>query len=108
MALQCLALGATLVADDRTCLTLQDGALTAEAPEAIRGMIEARGVGILSAPAIRAEVVLAVDLDKEEADRLPPQRKVELMGQSVPLLRRVEGPHFAAAVLQLLKHGRAA
>ncbi len=43
LALQLMALGCTLVADDGVELAVQEGALVARPPEKIRGMIEARG-----------------------------------------------------------------
>ncbi|HGG65172.1 MAG TPA: serine kinase, partial [Rhodobacteraceae bacterium] len=44
LCLQLMALGATLVADDRTELISSESGLIARAPETIDGMIEARGV----------------------------------------------------------------
>ena len=65
LGLQLMALGARLVADDQVALSRRDGALWAACPPTIRGMIEARGVGLLNAdPVEGAEVVLAVDLGR--------------------------------------------
>ena len=48
LALQLIAFGAALVADDRVALTIEDDTLIARCPgQAIRGMIEARGFGLL-------------------------------------------------------------
>ncbi|WP_411911809.1 HPr kinase/phosphorylase [Rhodovulum sulfidophilum] len=106
LALQLMALGAELVADDRTILTRTGSGLLASAPEAIRGLIEARRVGLLRAAAVAsAPVVLAVDLDTSETERLPPARVTEILGESLPLLRRVDRPYFAAAILQYLIAG---
>lgn len=108
LALQLMAFGAALVADDRTVLTVEDGALIAACPAAIAGRIEARGVGILNAIAEGpAEVSLAVDMGTLEVDRLPPRREAEWLGLAVPLLHKRETPCFAAAVWQYLKAGRA-
>ncbi|WP_372841473.1 HPr kinase/phosphorylase [Phaeovulum sp.] len=109
LALQLMAFGAVLVADDRTNLTLRDGKLIATVPAPIRGRIEARGLGLLGAETCpEAELVLAVDLDREESERLPPAREVEWCGISVPLVLRVQSVHFAAAIWQYLKAGRVA
>ncbi|MBL3594370.1 HPr kinase/phosphatase C-terminal domain-containing protein [Rhodovulum sulfidophilum] len=106
LALQLMALRAELVADDRTILTRTGSGLLASAPEAIRGLIEARHVGLLRAEAVAsAPVVLAVDLDSPETERLPPARVTEILGESLPLLRRVDRPYFAAAILQYLIAG---
>lgn len=103
LALQLMALGAVLVADDRTII---DAELHATCPETIRGMIEARGVGILNAPWCEANVALVVDLDTTEADRLPPIRHTLLLGRDVPLLHKVESVHFPAAIVHYLRYGR--
>ena len=108
LALELMALGATLVADDRTDIALLDGWPTASAPLAIRGLIEARGVGLLAAEVcVQARVTLVVDLDEIETERLPPDRATVLLGQKLPLLHKLASPHFAAAILQYLKAGKA-
>ena len=72
LALQLVSLGATLVADDRVCLTLSDtGALHMSAPETIAGQIEARHFGILTLPHQPAIATAIADLDTTETDRLP-------------------------------------
>lgn len=107
LGLNLMALGCVLVADDRTDLTMTGNHLTASCPAPLRGLIEARGVGILQAePTQKATVTLAVDLDHVEADRFPPQRSVTWLNVTVPLLHKVESGHFAAAILQYLHAGR--
>lgn len=107
LALQLIALGAELVADDCTCLRYEAEGLIARAPEAIRGRIEARGVGVLRCPVTpRAMVVLIVDMDHEEEDRLPPMRYEDVMGARLPVIRKNTAAHFPAAVMTYLRHGR--
>lgn len=107
LALELMAYGAALVADDRTCLRASQGGLIASAPPSIAGLIEARGVDILRADAVaEAEVVLAIDLDRLESERLPPRREISLLDRKVSLLHKVENAHFPAAILQYLKRGR--
>jgi HPr kinase/phosphorylase len=109
LALVLMAYGCDLVSDDRTDVTLRDGALEATAPDAIEGRIEARGVGLLRADAVKsARLVLAVDLAHLESARLPQPRHYPVLGIGLPLLHRVESAHFPAAILQYLKAGRAA
>jgi HPr kinase/phosphorylase len=109
LALQLMSLGCALVGDDRIILTPQDGILTARAPAALKGRIEARGVGILAAEtAPRARIAFAIDLAQTETDRLPPERHVTIQGCSIPLVHRVESAHFPAAILQYLSAGRIA
>lgn len=109
LALQMMALGATLVSDDRTMLWRAGADVIADAPPALRGLIEARFVGILNAkPAGPTPVALWVDLDRIEQDRLPPQRLQTCLGIKIPLVHNVEMPHFAAALSQYLLAGRSA
>ncbi len=108
LCLQLLALGATLVADDRTVLQSGESGVLARSPETIDGLIEARGIGLLAAASCVARVALVVDLEQVETDRLPPHRTYNLLGQKAPLLHKVEAAHFPAAILQYLKGGRSA
>ncbi len=103
LALQLMVLGAGLVADDQTRLWRETAGIWADAPEAIRGKIEAREVGILtSEPRGPALLGLIIDLDIDETERLPPQRSETLLGTDVPLLRKSHLPHFPAAILTYL------
>ena len=109
LALALLALGAMLVSDDRTMiLPRADGPPLAAAPAPIRGLIEARGIGLLRAePSPPAPISAVVDLGRTESERLPPARTIVLAGADIPLLFRSERTDFPAALLQLLKGGRA-
>ncbi|MFD1195809.1 HPr kinase/phosphorylase [Seohaeicola saemankumensis] len=114
LALHLMALGAGLVADDRTCIWREDhgaegGQIVADAPDVLRGRIEARGIGILGAAAVGpCRIGLIVDLDRTEEARLPPFRTAEILGIALPLLHRVETPAFPAGILQYLVAGRVA
>ena len=71
LALRLIALGATLVADDRTDFAVLRGRLVASAPKTIAGLLEVRGVGIVKMPhAQRAPISLVVELTRKVA-RLP-------------------------------------
>ena len=107
LALQLMAWGAGLIADDRTILTATEGGVIASCPDALRGMIEARGIGLLdAAPHPPCPVVLVVDLDRTGTERLPPRRMTECLGHPVPVVHDTGTPGFAAAILQYLKAGR--
>ena len=106
LALQLMALGCDLVGDDRVRLAAENGQLQVTPVETITGLVEARGLGILRAANIAtAQVMAVVDLDRIETTRLPPLRTITLSGCDLPLIYRVEGASFAAALLQLLKSG---
>lgn len=107
LALQLMALGAVLVADDRTILRREGPDLMASAPPRIRGLIEARGLGLLAADTLaQAPISLIVDLSQTETRRLPDFRQRSVLGVAVPLLHAVESAHFPAAILQYLRKGR--
>ena len=77
--------------------------LRAEAPAAIRGKLEVRGIGIVTVPYVAsADVVLIADLvPAGTVERLPdPPAKTDFMGLSLPLLRLA--PFEAAAPIKLL------
>jgi HPr kinase/phosphorylase len=106
IALQLIALGCDLVADDRTVVSVTDGQVIATCPETIAGLIEARGIGILNASHVPSAVVaLVVDLDKAEEMRLPPLRLFTVLGCDLPLIWRTDSAHFVPAILQILKAG---
>jgi len=104
LALALMAWGCALVADDRTLVAQEAGALIASAPAILAGRIEARGIGILTAPALpRARLVLAIDLDHAETARLPPERRLPLLGLSLSLVHKPATGHFDAAILHYLR-----
>ena len=107
MALQLLALGAGLIADDRTVLTRAAGQLIADAPPILHGLIEARGVGILNCPAVGpAPLALIVDMDRPEHERLPGWHQETVLDVTLPVLGNPDAPHFPSAILLYLKNGR--
>lgn len=109
LALRLMSLGARLVSDDQTLLEVEDGKLFARAPDNLCGMIEARYLGLLSAPAIdRAPIVLVVDLSRNETERLPPMREIVLAGIECALAYGSDPSHLSHAVRCMVLHGRCA
>lgn len=107
LALDLMSRGAHLVADDRVMLESDGQSVIASAPETIRGLIEARGIGLLSAqPTGPVPLCAVVDLTSHESDRLPPFRKVTLCGIDLPLLHNSASAYFAAGLMQYLKGDR--
>lgn len=99
--------GARLVADDRVRLWRDGAAVMAEAPASLRGLVEARGVGILRAePAGPARIDMVVDLGLAEDQRLPPWRTRAVLGIELPLVLGPFTPHLSAALRQNLLAGR--
>ena len=78
--------GALLVADDQVALSTDERVLTASAPDGWQGLMELRGLGIVTVPHTQvAPVALVVDLvGRGEVPRLPEPAYAALLG--------VEGP----------------
>ena len=107
LALQLMAYGAALVSDDQTLLGATETGVTARAPDPLKGLIEARGVGILQANAQdTARLTHVIDMDHIETDRIPPRREVTILSHVFPLLHKVDGIHLAPAILQWMRAGR--
>ncbi|MEL6551108.1 MAG: serine kinase [Pseudomonadota bacterium] len=105
LALEMMALGAGLIADDVTELFEEDGALWARAPEGLPAAIEARGIGLLNAPlAPPAPVMAALDLSRCTAERMPQVQRISLLGHAKPLLQNTESGPLSAKLVQYLRH----
>lgn len=100
LALRLLDLGFSLVADDRTLLWTSGGRLFGRAPDALSGLIEARGLSILKAS---VRDVSSVDLVAEcvvgQVDRLPDPSHLNHLGHDLPLVRLVAREASAPAKL---------
>ncbi|KIN73936.1 HPr kinase [Sulfitobacter guttiformis KCTC 32187] len=103
MALQLIANGANLVADDRTVVVVHNGRLQASVPNAIAGLIEARGVGLLSLQYVEAvELALVVEMGSIETARLPQPHTATFLAIELPCLHKVDAPYFPAAIYAYL------
>lgn len=108
LALALLARGGRLVADDRTALDPGPDGPVARCPApALRGLIEARGIGLLRAEVQEtALLTLVVDLGQDETERLPPRRSLTILGFDLPLVLRPQNAHLADALALYLRGGR--
>ena len=90
LALRALDAGFRLVADDRVLLWTSGGALYGRAPETLAGLIEARGVGVLSQAPVslaRIDLVVACAAGPESVERLPDREETSRLGVCLPLLK---------------------
>lgn len=101
---------ATLVADDRVVLSTSGGRVAASVPDAIAGLMEVRGVGIVHLPHVaRAAIDLVADLVPLDAcPRLPDkgEASVEIGGIQLPRIFIAIGssdgaPRIRAALARL-------
>lgn len=105
-ALEMMALGAGLIADDRTQVELREGQVIAMCPPAIKGRIEAWGIGIMAAvPSPATPVFVGLDLGQIETERFPPRRYVSILGYDIPVLHKPPNGAVPAAMIQYLKGG---
>ena len=106
LALRLIALGAQLVSDDRVVLEPHGAAgLAARAPATIRGLIEARGVGILRLePVEPVPLVVGVDLDTAPEARLPQPGRIRFLERELELISG-RGVANIEAVLTILMQG---
>lgn len=106
IALEMIALGASLVSDDRVDIAQAEGVLVASAPATISGLIEARGLGLLRlTPSPTARLVLLVDLDTPATNRLPSAAFRDLLGIPVPVINGRERQGLAALLAVTLRAG---
>ena len=106
LALDMIALGAGLIADDVIRLITKGDDVIAASVRPGAGLIEARGIGLLRAPVCGPAVVwLVIDLGGQETARLPEPRIWRHGGAAVPLLYRPEALRPAAIKLALLTGG---
>ncbi|MGR3484558.1 MAG: HPr kinase/phosphorylase [Paracoccaceae bacterium] len=112
LALELMAMGCGLVGDDRVVVARVEGRpgeggdwLRASPAPALRGLVEARGLGILRAPCVGPVRLAAVlDLDAPPAGRLPGEVHWTMADIALPLAAG-EGLR-AAAVRAWLAGGR--
>ena len=107
MALNLIAYGAKLVSDDRTILTTDDKQVIVKPVQSIAGKIEARGIGILFCEFVEsAPLIVVVNLDEDETERLPTRRTINYFGYDVDLIRARNNLDIAPALVQFLHAGR--
>jgi serine kinase of HPr protein (carbohydrate metabolism regulator) len=89
LALRALDQGFVLVADDRALVFVSGGKLYGRAPDALAGLIEARGVGVLSQgyrPFCRIDLLVRCVDRPQAVERLPDPMFEDVEGLSTPVL----------------------
>ena len=106
LAINLIALGAELVADDRTIVRHVGSDVMASCPDSISSLIEARGIGFLTPPTLSdTRLSLVVDLETLQTQRVPKSESYELFGIKLPLFRRAPLDAFPAALYILARDG---
>lgn len=102
LALDLIALGGELIADDLIELSALGQRLRG-APVRHAGMIEARGIGLLSVPRAHCPhaIDFVIDLDTEETERLPKERTKTMLGVDLPCLHRPRNLSVSALAVMM-------
>jgi serine kinase of HPr protein (carbohydrate metabolism regulator) len=113
LALRCLAAGWRLVADDRVVAWRCGDAAYGRAPDSLAGLIEARGIGLVVAPALPfCRIVLRIQLcaSDEPIERLPEPAFAPLLQVDLPVVKlasfEASAPVKLAGMMQRLGAGR--
>jgi serine kinase of HPr protein (carbohydrate metabolism regulator) len=108
LALRALDAGFRLVADDRTLVWTSCGRLYGRAPDALTGLIEARGLGVVAERAIAfAEIGLVVRCVEMgvEIERMPDLAAETIAGATIPLIDLdAREPSAPAKLRRALQH----
>ena len=99
--------GAKLVADDRVDIKITNDKVIAAAPDILKGLLEVRGIGIISLPPQDSvEVNLVVNLTTAQLERLPEKSFYEIAGVSLPQISlnpfEISAPAKVLAAISLL------
>ena len=85
LAINLLALGSKLVADDQCELVRKNNRCRISKPASLPKSIEIRGVGLVSVPMVsETSLDWVVNMDKSEKERMPTPRFTEIGGHKVP------------------------
>ena len=89
LAFRLIEEGGALISDDQVVLERRQEKIYASGLEAIRGLLEVRGVGLLRyAPAGPASLRMIVDLcAREDVPRLPFPETLDILGLKIPFLK---------------------
>jgi HPr kinase/phosphorylase len=87
LAINLLALGSKLVADDQCELVKKNKKFCVSKPVSLPNSIEIRGVGLVSVPmVIETSLDWVVNMDEAETERMPDLRFTEIDGYKIPTI----------------------
>ena len=87
LAINLLALGSKLVADDQCELVKKNNRFSVSKPASLPNSIEIRGVGLVSVPmVVETRLDWVVNMDEAEKERMPDLRFTEIDGYKIPTI----------------------
>ncbi|MBY0272995.1 MAG: HPr kinase/phosphatase C-terminal domain-containing protein [Alphaproteobacteria bacterium] len=103
LALQLIDRGARLVADDQTCLILDKEEVYVSCPNALKGLLEVRGVGICPFPSQnKSPLSLVVEIcELDEVLRLPDPTFIQYHNIPIPSLKLAKYDPLGALKVEL-------
>lgn len=103
LALELIDRGACLVADDQTCLSLDEGVVYASCPLPLKGLIEIYGIGICPLPSQdNVPLSLMVEIcEPQEMPRLPNPTFVRYHGVQIPSLKMAKHDPLASFKVEI-------
>ena len=85
LAINLIALGSKLVADDQCKLVKKNNSFRIFKPASLPNSIEVRGIGLVSVPTVvETRLDWVVNMDEAETERMPDLRFTEIGGYRVP------------------------
>jgi len=85
LAINLIALGSKLVADDQCKLVKKNNSFRIFKPASLPNSIEVRGIGLVSVPTVvETRLDWVVNMDEAETERMPDLRLTEIGGYRVP------------------------
>ena len=105
LAINLLALGSKLVADDQCELIRKNNGFRISKPASLPKSIEIRGVGLVSVPMVNeTSLDWVVNMDEVEKERMPTPRFTELGGFRVPTVFGKEMDGLASRIYVLVSN----
>ena len=105
LAINLLALGSTLVADDQCKLVRKNNRYRISKPASLPKSIEIRGVGLVSVPMVNeTNLDWVVNMDEAEKERMPSPRFTEIGGFRVPTVFGKEMDDLASRIYILVSN----
>ena len=105
LAINLLALGSTLVADDKCELVRKNNRFRISKPASLPKSIEIRGVGLVSVPMVNeTSLDWVVNMNEVEKERMPTPRFTEIDGFRVPTVFGKDMDDLASRIYVLVSN----
>ena len=105
LAINLIALGSTLVADDQCEIVKKNNKLSVFKPTSLPSSIEIRGVGLVSVPmVVETSLDWVVNMDEAETQRMPDLQFTEIDGYRIPTIFGKNMDDFASRIYVLVNN----